>query len=410
MIEQLKSLTQTNIGFKIKNRGDCEKLSDLIAITIDHDISYNTLRRFFGLGNKTRPQKKTLDTLAKFNGFNSFVEFSYQYPMKYNWRLKELVYDLINKEDSTELIKFIKSINQIHSETLDIIISLIRELTLKNEISTINEIFNLETLNHQNYRYSELLHLGNSIGLLFRKHQVDYLNFSESEHFTNTIFTTFVDYSSLNKNYGIYTQKVYDTTKNSQLKLFSGLLLQLKNVLNQTAAVNNFDSLISTTTHPILLGRYMSIKIICEPQSKTYELLDDYKKNLMKDHSIDYVYELMITSILTKNFILMEWISTNFKKEEVSHKYYLEWHYNMLFIVNLFLNCKQNKCIKEQLGVIEKFRSRYSYEDFYKLFICIIKYHSNIKPKLALNTFMQIAQTLNYKIFSKSYLDDYFKP
>jgi hypothetical protein len=410
MIEQLKALTENKIGFEIKTRGDCQKLSELIAITIDQDISYNTLRRFFGLDKQTRPQKKTLDLLAKLNGYNSFVEFSYQYPMKFNWRLKEIAYDLINNEDPSELISFVRTINQITNETLDIIILILRELIIKKQISTIIKIFNLNALNSENYGYSELLHLGNSVGMLFRKYQIDYLNFSQTKHFTNTIFTTFVDYSSLNKNYGIYAQKVYITTKKSELKLFSGLLLQLKNFLNNKTSINNFESLISKKTHPILLSRYMSIKIMCEPNTKTFELLEKYKANFIKNHSIDYVYEMMMTSILTKNFILMDWIITNFKPEKITSKYYREWHFNILSIVKLFLDIHEKKNNHfDHLLLIEKFRARYSYESMYTIFVCILKYHLRIKPKLALKSYEALSRELNYKIFNKTYLTDYFK-
>ena len=64
----------------------------------------------------------------------------------------------------------------------------------------------------------------------------------------------------------------------------------------------------------------MSIKIVTVPKYKIIELLENYKERFIKNNSIDYIYELMIISILSKNFIVMQWISENFKKEELNLK------------------------------------------------------------------------------------------
>ncbi len=412
MIKQLKNLTEKTIGFKIKNRGDCQKLSEQIFVSIDEEISYNTLRRFFGLDKKTKPNSKTLNILARFNGFESFADFSQLFPKQSNWYLKEVAYDLLNLNESTDLVNFIKSIEQINNDSLDVVILVLRELILKNEISTLKKIFDLEILNPINYKYSELLHLCNSIGLLLRKQQIDYLNFIQTKYFKVTIFTIFVDYSSLNRNYGDFVYKIHKTSKDTELVLFSGLLLQLKKILNNEPPTDSFDSLISTKLHPILLSRYISIKIICTPKNKIVEILENYKNRFIKNDSIDYIYELMIISILSKNFISMEWLTENFVQEDNVPKYYQEWHYNILCMVKLFLGVyKKNNFsfINEQLRSIEKLNPRYSYQSFYLIFISILKYHLNIKPKSALRTYEKISQEIGYEIFSLNYLTDYFK-
>ena len=49
MIYQLKNKTSQKCGFKIKNRGDCLRLSEMILMETGIDLSYNTLRRFYGV-------------------------------------------------------------------------------------------------------------------------------------------------------------------------------------------------------------------------------------------------------------------------------------------------------------------------------------------------------------------------
>ena len=60
MIDYLKKLTVKNAGFEIKDRGDCQLLSELIIERTDELISYNTLRRLFGLVDFVKPNKNTL--------------------------------------------------------------------------------------------------------------------------------------------------------------------------------------------------------------------------------------------------------------------------------------------------------------------------------------------------------------
>ena len=75
MIDLLKKELELKLGQKIENRGDAELLAHVIQETIDHQISYNTIRRFFGVSTKVKPNKNTLNILAKFIGFKSYIHF-----------------------------------------------------------------------------------------------------------------------------------------------------------------------------------------------------------------------------------------------------------------------------------------------------------------------------------------------
>ena len=410
MIELLKEMTQSNLGYKIRSRGDCEKLSELILIKTAKEISYNTLRRFFGISKGTTPQLKTLNTLAQFNGFPSFAEFTIHYPNRFSWSLREKAYKLINQENKTELVNFLNNLEEIQKDVLDLIVSIIRELIINKEIRILKELFNLELFNPNKTNYSELLHLGNSVGLLFRKQQIDYLEFKNCMYFTSTMFTLFVDYSSLNKNYGKFSQYIYKTTNEKELKLFSGLVLQLKNLLNNKTTINNFQHMISKQTHPILLSRYMSIYILNLEKQQMIEALDSYKKEYCKANNLEHIYELMFTSILTKNFELMKWLTINFKVNQTSSNNYSEWHNSLFKLVNLFLDFynKKKSSAKKQMTLLENFTIRYSYESFIEIFICTINYHLKIEQEKQLKRYLKIRDELKYPYFSNNYLINYF--
>ena len=60
MIDILKKEIENQYGRKILDRGDCEFIANYILEKFDINISYNTLRRFFGLVDKTKPKTSTL--------------------------------------------------------------------------------------------------------------------------------------------------------------------------------------------------------------------------------------------------------------------------------------------------------------------------------------------------------------
>ena len=84
MIDAIKKSIENKIGFKIKNRGDCELLSHIILEVIDKEISYNTLRRLYGLNKEVKPNKKTLNILSEFLGYKNYIDFN----QKYNYKQK----------------------------------------------------------------------------------------------------------------------------------------------------------------------------------------------------------------------------------------------------------------------------------------------------------------------------------
>ena len=61
------------LGFKVDDYNTSKKLSEIIYIETGFEISYNTLRRFFGIVKSVKPSNYTLNTLSVFNGFKSYT-------------------------------------------------------------------------------------------------------------------------------------------------------------------------------------------------------------------------------------------------------------------------------------------------------------------------------------------------
>ena len=406
MLEELKEITFRKIGYKIKTRGDCHNLVEMVYLVTKKEISYNTLRRFFGLDKKMKPSKRTLNIICEFNGFDSFTDFILNYPKHNSREIKEVAFRHLSRSEDKSLISFLSSAKTINGNLIDVIIIIFRELILQNRDHTIKKLLDQEAFNPKYYNYSELIYLCNSIGSQFRKAKSNYNLFYDTNYFNQTIFTSFVDYSSLNKNYGDYAKYVYAQTKNKDLKLFSGLLIQFRRILNNKKATNCYENFVSKSTHPILLSRYMAMKIILEPKKSQLEIFKKYSEK--HNSSIDYYYEIMTSSLVTKNFEIMDEILKITPKQNLTLKYYQQWHYSNLKIIDCFIKLKKGdkKNSLKQLDFISNLRN--SYDEFYEVFLCIVRYHLNINKKLQLSNYNELSKKLNYPIFNENFLKNYF--
>ena len=95
MISRLKNEVVKTCGFDVKHRGQCELLSKLILERTDQFISYNTLRRLWGLAPGGEPHTKTLDVLAQFCGYASYARYNNVAPKLAFWRQQAELHRLL---------------------------------------------------------------------------------------------------------------------------------------------------------------------------------------------------------------------------------------------------------------------------------------------------------------------------
>ena len=94
MINNLKIITQKKAGFKISNYNTSKRLSDIVYIETGIEVSYNTLRRFFGIVKSVKPSNHTLNALAIFNGFLDYNDFIMNYHQRNRWMQEFEIADL----------------------------------------------------------------------------------------------------------------------------------------------------------------------------------------------------------------------------------------------------------------------------------------------------------------------------
>jgi len=130
MEKKLRDITVEKIGFKIKSLKDSKRLSQIIAKENDIDISYNTIRRFFGIVKNVQASNFTLDTLSKFNGFDNYSDFMVNFKLKNKWSEEFEISKIIHKSMDDQLLKYIED-NLSHTRSFNLkLIQIIRELLL----------------------------------------------------------------------------------------------------------------------------------------------------------------------------------------------------------------------------------------------------------------------------------------
>ena len=416
MIHILKNKVQEKIGTKIENRGDCELLSNAILDVLDIDLSYNTIRRFYGLAPSTKPNSKTLNTLALFIGYNSYVHFVQTYKTEDRKTLSQSVFKAVNNSSDDEIISLIKKVKRSGDDFPSFVVILIRELLHDKNFKLVNKIFNLKELAFASFSYSEVLFIGNSIGLLFRKNHYFDTDLLKNINFLQCVFLTFVDYSSINGYYGEWAAYINQHVKFKETKLFTTALLALKKFLNNQKVTQPFtDEPFDTSINPILNSRLLSVKIFTTKEHEILEVLKQYVKiHNKKAGSTDYYFELVESAILTKNIILMKFIIETFKTDRRFELYYQKKNLNSFYLMCAFyyklIDKKTEQKKYAKLFNIEETWD--SYQDYLQILHLVYLYADSkktaVKNKM-LNEYLILCKKLNYPYFSKAYLLNYFK-
>ena len=209
MQERLLVAVRDKAGIPIRNRGDCEVLSDLILEVTDEFVSYNTLRRLYGMASAVKPRRQTLDVLAAFCGFVDYQEFCLSSSVVARWNASEQMFYLLDSGSVPDILEAVESASD-HAERMDLLIQLSRELLLTGQQEKFAGLFDSSSFQVLGWEYSHQLHFGTAVGLLFRKIQLREVELLANLNFLECVYSTFVDYTNLNGFYGEWTDLVQD--------------------------------------------------------------------------------------------------------------------------------------------------------------------------------------------------------
>ena len=412
MENKLREITEVKIGFKIKSLKDSKMLSQIIAKENDINISYNTIRRFFGVVKNVQASNFTLDTLSKFNSFENYSDFLINFKLRNMWREEFEISRIIHNDEENRLVEYIdSSLGQKKSFNLRFI-QIIRELLLIGNFNLIRRIFELKKMNANNFDYDGKVLIGVSIGYLLRVVNTKDKAFRQlvlNENFIDLIITIFVDYGSVGTYYFEIIKTIRNKTSRKDIQVFCEGILNLKFFLNKKSKDSFYKLKEEEEFHPILKSRIFSQYMLMKDADIISKLNNYYQKNKVNGYvPIEYLFEINFTSILTRNFEVMKWIIEKINPETDYTFFYKDEHYNNFLFMKLIYYTKMNEYEKiaaiDKNLIIQRFKS---YEDMALIYHNIFKFKWDNDEKY-FTSYMEIAKKINPGFFTKKYFFDYF--
>jgi len=410
---KLKEITEKKIGFKIKSLNDSKRLSEIIANEIDLEISYNTIRRFFGVVKNVKASNYTLDIVSKFNGFDNYTDFIVNYRLSNKWKQEFEITKIIHKNEDDKLLEYIENkLNQTRSFNLKLI-QIIRELLLVGNFNLVRAIFEIDKMNAKNFNYDDTVLIGMSIGHVLHLIDIKNKEFNElilNENFQDLVITIFVDYGNLKTYYSKIIEIIHANSSRKNILEFSKGILNLNIYFNKKLN-NSFYSLkIEEDFHPILKSRIFAQYLLTDHNDIIHKLANYHKTYQMKGYlEIEYLFEIIFTSIITRKFEVMKWIIEKVKEEEDYKFFYKYEHYNNYLFMKLIYYTKTNNLTKavsfEQNFTLQVFSK--SYEKMALLYYYVYKFHTDNNLE-NLNAYTKLAKKVNSSFFTKRYLLEYF--
>jgi hypothetical protein len=412
MENKLKEITETKIGFKIKSLKDSKRLSQIIAKENDISISYNTIRRFFGVVKNVQASNFTLDTLSKFNSFENYSDFLINFKLRNKWRQEFEISKIIHNDEDNKLLEYIdSSLGQKTSFNLKLI-QIIRELLLIGNFNLIRRIFELKKMNANNFNYDGKVLIGMSTGYLIRVVNTKDKAFKQlilNENFLDLVITIFVDYENLGTFYSEIIKTIRNNTSRKDIRIFCEGILNLNLFLSKKNNKSFYSLKEENDFHPILKSRIFSQNMLRDDDDIISKLNNYYQKNQVNGLlPIEYLFEINFTSILTRNFEVMKWVIEKINPESEFTFFYKYEHYNNFLFMKLIYYTKMND--HEKIAIIDKnltIQRFKSYEGVALLYHNIYKFKWTNDDKYFAK-YMKLAKKVNPEFFTKKYFFDYF--
>jgi hypothetical protein len=425
MVDELKLELEKTFNHKITDRGACELLVQDIYEKTGAVLSYNTLRRMFGLAEYRKPRLSTLDQLAVYCGFRSFNDFSQRYTEVDTWPTWENLYVNLSSNESAHLIDmllFRKRRNDHFTISFTIVV---RELLHRKDIAGLRAIFQEPAFQFAQLPYDEVAQIGVLIGLHFR-------NFSNPEleqqlllipNFRDLILKIFVDYGHIQGKYGqwiAYLATVPDLDAETQT--FISCLEAWRCTLMKepiAAALSHSIPPLAMEQHPILFGRIFSLKML---QAKTKQAKQRLKAQMQErlafepNYTTELLYEPAVQGLVIRQPDLLAFVA---QKQHLIHDIKFWYHFSQVsihrvFQVSVLISDKQ---FTKALSILENIpygHIRHGYREFIEIYVSFFRLEIAKTMKSGelqewQANFENCRKVLDYPIFTDDYFENYFK-
>lgn len=372
---------QKKSKIEVVNVRDLIYLQEEIYVLTNKNISYNTLRRFFGFLNSTTPSAETLNIFAQYLGFKSYSNYLSNGENYDGWyfQIKMLRLQLNENElVKNEVIQFnddLQNENNIVS-----VANYVGFLIEKNRVASLIVFFTFfdhkKLTNNARTKFALLTtfsfyKLETKVALSIYKLLVPY------ESFRNSGPLCFIDYSHLNGYYIEVIRMIKAFKANESDFLFTSLMeFYQKYYSNEDYS----DILIdlpkkSGQLYPVLLGRYYGYKILSNEKIDTLTE-NSIKKELKTTQHRLLLIEIIPALVLKEEYdflssIIEKYYEELFEMNRWTAKSTIANYLIGLASVNIF---KGNlKAAKNNLDLVELEKIELAYTDYITLFYCLTK-------------------------------------
>lgn len=325
-------------GEEVNSLSNAKKLSKEISNCKNGDISYNTIRRFFGLINSKQKKYhiKTLNILSRYCGYKNFIEhqkFNDNYKL---WRLINLI-NFSNKkiEDLKKIKKNLGTIINNDPRRLTLLGLLTNKFLLQKNEQHLLELYNLKIDNI--YASQMLMPVTNYCNLITStlreykfKNPQTITALSKKETFIRLYMHYFVDYNKNNHNYISILQASDDEPYDSNDRAFKYLFLDTMSFFkSERLNYKGLDIPYKNLTNDFVKGRWIAISYLRDQNKFNF-------KEFYKSDSILLAIELLVFALVKNDIATLKVVCDCYENNNYKN---LHWYYkNEKIIVDLFLS------------------------------------------------------------------------
>lgn len=424
MIDELKNEIENTFNKKIINRGDCEALAQDIYEHIGVMLSYNTLRRLFGLAEYRKPRESSLNLLANYCGHESYAVFCRRFTETYTWPSWERLFVLLSQGNTDALIDLLQTKKKQRDHfTLSLVIC-IRELIRKGDLPNLLRIFREPSFQFANLSYDDVLQIGVGVGVCFRDFSDKKLESQllKESNFRDLVVKIYVDYGQLFGKYGDWINELsrQKNLDNETFLFVASIKIWRCLLANELPHVSLLAILpeLETNQHPILFGRIFGIKMLTtDSETEKATLISKMKARLKKEPQMisELLYEPRVQSMafpsssLGKSIETFEALFTTIQlKYHISHV-----AIHQVYQVGLLLKKQQFLKANNHLLNINHTAIRHSYQEFIEVYSSFFQleiakklHHQDVNQLQSI--FHQKRQLVACPLFTDAYFENYF--
>ena len=420
--EKLKKEITIKFGRNITLQRDVRELKEDIYFITGETIGFNTLRRFFGMLKDVEPHLKTLNILSNYLGFRNYNKFLYKDREDLLWNSWNHLNNFLKQNNYTQTdFNWLFELKSKEYYYL-LITRIISEFFITKSYQDLDIFFTCNKLFSENQREvtAKITTILNNELLNLSKEELYKMNFLlKNKMFRKIALYGWVEMDSAKSYYGLLIKNSKKYIENDDELLFTNLYLLLLDFLDNKTVVFPFKLTVPENCHPILIGRYWSMQLICSPKNRVNIL----NKTLLRSKEIDskneFFKEIIPVLMLLKDVKAIEKIMELYYEDLID---YFNWdhisiqRYNLIALAIVYIK-NENYLSLEQLFDFFNADQEFHYNNNYqKLFYSIALFHfrkRTSKKKLLQDQaefmYYDYAKDLGFKFFDQDFLINYFK-